>query len=164
MNEGESIQLKKIWVDRISEEGVSPVVATILLVAITVVLAALLYVMASGMGGLGGTPPPVIAFTPSHTSTEYLWTLTSIGSGRMVFKTDVFVQLKNESGFVITTEPLLSASGTHGFRYTSSGAPGYEYLSAGDVIGLDKAYGPGCFINLVNPAGTGQYAALYVQS
>ncbi len=36
------------------EEGVSPVIATILMVAITVVLAATVYIMVSGMGG-GGT-------------------------------------------------------------------------------------------------------------
>jgi len=155
--------LKKVWAERISRDGVSPVVATILLVAITVVLAAVLYIMAAGMGGLGSTPPPIIAFTPSHTSTEYTWTLTSIGSGRMVLKTDIFVQLRNESGFVITTERLDNASGTHGFKYTFSSAPGYEYISAGDVISLDKAYNSGTAITLVNPAGTGQYAVLYVQ-
>ncbi|MDO9537908.1 MAG: type IV pilin [Thermoplasmata archaeon] len=37
--------MKKIWKTRKSEEGVSPVIATILMVAITVVLAAVLYVM-----------------------------------------------------------------------------------------------------------------------
>ena len=36
------------------EEGVSPVIATILMVAITVVLAATVYIMVAGMGG-GGT-------------------------------------------------------------------------------------------------------------
>jgi flagellin-like protein len=155
-------QLKKKWVSLRSEDGVSPVIATILLVAITVVLAAVLYVMVSNMGGLGGTPPPVIAFTPSHNSTDYIWTLTSIGSGRMVLKNDTFVQLKNETGFIITTERLDIASGSHGFKYTSSSAPGYEYLSAGDVITLDKAYGAGTTITLVNPGATGQYSVLTV--
>jgi flagellin-like protein len=50
--------MKKIWKTR-SEEGVSPVIATILMVAITVVLAAVLYVMVIGMTpGGDGTPPP----------------------------------------------------------------------------------------------------------
>lgn len=40
--------MKKIWKQR-SEEGVSPVIATILMVAITVVLAAVLYVMVIGL-------------------------------------------------------------------------------------------------------------------
>ena len=47
--------MKKIWKTRKEEEGVSPVIATILMVAITVVLAAVLYVM---VVGLGGGPPP----------------------------------------------------------------------------------------------------------
>ena len=40
--------MKKIWKNR---SGVSPVIATILMVAITVVLAAVLYVMVMGFGG-----------------------------------------------------------------------------------------------------------------
>jgi flagellin-like protein len=39
---------KRHWRDR---KGVSPVIATILMVAITVVLAAVLYVMVMGLGG-----------------------------------------------------------------------------------------------------------------
>jgi flagellin-like protein len=48
--------MKKIWKN---EEGVSPVIAVILMVAITVVLAAVLYVMVSGMLGTTGTTPTV---------------------------------------------------------------------------------------------------------
>lgn len=48
--------MKKLWRN---EEGVSPVIAVILMVAITVVLAAVLYVMVSGMLGTTGTTPTV---------------------------------------------------------------------------------------------------------
>jgi flagellin-like protein len=48
--------LKKIWRIRKDSEGVSPVIATILMVAITVVLAAVLYVMVLGFGGTSSTP------------------------------------------------------------------------------------------------------------
>lgn len=41
--------MKKIWNVRKEKEGVSPVIATILMVAITVVLAAVLYVMVMGI-------------------------------------------------------------------------------------------------------------------
>ncbi|MFO7618098.1 MAG: type IV pilin N-terminal domain-containing protein [Thermoplasmata archaeon] len=44
--------MKKCWV---KDDAVSPVIATILMVAITVVLAAVLYVMVIGMGGETGT-------------------------------------------------------------------------------------------------------------
>lgn len=49
--------MKKIWAVRKDSEAVSPVIATILMVAITVVLAAVLYVMVLGFGGGGGTTP-----------------------------------------------------------------------------------------------------------
>ena len=49
--------MKRIWKTRRNEEAVSPVIATILMVAITVVLAAVLYVMVIGFGGGGGSTP-----------------------------------------------------------------------------------------------------------
>ena len=48
--------MKKIWKKR-SDEGVSPVIATILMVAITVVLAAVLYVMVMGIRPPDEIPP-----------------------------------------------------------------------------------------------------------
>ena len=48
---------------RKDEEAVSPVIATILMVAITVVLAAVLYVMVSGLIGGPSTSKPTVAFT-----------------------------------------------------------------------------------------------------
>ena len=56
------------------EDAVSPVIATILMVAITVVLAAVLYVLATGLFQ-GGSPsfPPTIAFVPSPAGTG-IWT------------------------------------------------------------------------------------------
>ncbi len=49
-----------------SPEAVSPVVAEILLVAITVVLAAVIYLMASGLLNSNPNVPPVVAFTGIH--------------------------------------------------------------------------------------------------
>jgi flagellin-like protein len=49
-----------------SPEAVSPVVAEILLVAITVVLAAVIYLMASGMLNSNPRLTPVVAFTGIH--------------------------------------------------------------------------------------------------
>ncbi len=47
--------MKKMW--KKNTKAVSPVIATILMVAITVVLAAVLYVMVMGFGGDGGSTP-----------------------------------------------------------------------------------------------------------
>jgi len=54
--------MKKMWKFRKDSRAVSPVIATILMVAITVVLAAVLYVMVSGYGG-GDTQTPTGSFT-----------------------------------------------------------------------------------------------------
>ncbi len=51
--------MKLKWKAQAKNEAVSPVIATILMVAITVVLAAVLYVMVIGMGGEAITPTPV---------------------------------------------------------------------------------------------------------
>ena len=52
----------KSWIIRKDEKAVSPVIATILMVAITVVLAAVLYVMVTGLL-TGGTAKPVVSLT-----------------------------------------------------------------------------------------------------
>lgn len=52
--------MRKNWKDR---KGVSPVIATILMVAITVVLAAVLYVMVMGFGGDNGGQAPAFSVT-----------------------------------------------------------------------------------------------------
>jgi len=54
--------MKKIWTMRKDGKAVSPVIATILMVAITVVLAAVLYVMVMGFGG-PSTQTPTGSFT-----------------------------------------------------------------------------------------------------
>lgn len=53
--------MKKMW--KLNNKAVSPVIATILMVAITVVLAAVLYVMVMGFGGDGGNETPSGSFT-----------------------------------------------------------------------------------------------------
>ena len=55
--------MKKSWIIRKDEKAVSPVIATILMVAITVVLAAVLYVMVTGLL-TGGTTRPTVSLVP----------------------------------------------------------------------------------------------------
>ena len=54
--------MKKMW--KLNNKAVSPVIATILMVAITVVLAAVLYVMVMGFGG-ETTQAPTASLNPS---------------------------------------------------------------------------------------------------
>jgi archaeal type IV pilus assembly protein PilA len=55
--------MKKMW--KKNNKAVSPVIATILMVAITVVLAAVLYVMVMGFGGSGTPQAPAVTLTKS---------------------------------------------------------------------------------------------------
>lgn len=64
---------------------------------------------------LGMTPP--IGFSKGSDSDNLIWTLSAIGGSASILKSNVYVQLKNTSILVIATEPLTTASGTHGFRY-----------------------------------------------
>lgn len=59
-----------MWKTRRRTEAVSPVIATILMVAITVVLAAVLYVMVMGFGG-PSTQTPTGSFVGTPTSGTY---------------------------------------------------------------------------------------------
>lgn len=52
------MKIKNIWKNN---EAVSPVIAVILMVAITVVLAAVLYVWAAGLASTGGSAPPAFS-------------------------------------------------------------------------------------------------------
>ena len=64
--------MKKIWKKRKNSEAVSPVIATILMVAITVVLAAVLYVMVMGFGTTGAqTPTGSFVGSPTNQTQGY---------------------------------------------------------------------------------------------
>ena len=75
--------MKKIWKTRRDREAVSPVIATILMVAITVVLAAVLYVMVMGFG-TGNQTTPTGAFASTRTGTgNYQVNLVSISANNV---------------------------------------------------------------------------------
>jgi hypothetical protein len=154
---------KSILMKRI--DGVSPVVGTILMVAISVVLAAILYVMSLNLVG-GNSVTPMIGATKSGTNNYYVWTVDAITGGGSILKSDIYVQLKNESGFVISTEPMLTigsvqgCNGTHGFSFVPASTG--NYIGVGDSFLLDKAYTTGCTITLVTPSGSSLYGVFTV--
>jgi len=69
--------MKKMW--KLNNKAVSPVIATILMVAITVVLAAVLYVMVMGFGS-GGDETPTASLSQTPTSTGYRITILSVST------------------------------------------------------------------------------------
>jgi len=78
---------------RKDEAAVSPVIATILMVAITVVLAAVRYVMVSGLLTPTGGGPRALGVLPGRSSDGTNWTLTftSVPSGLTVTGTKLTV-------------------------------------------------------------------------
>lgn len=154
--------MKKTWATRKNEEGVSPVVATILLIAITIILAAVLFVMASGMFGSPNSSPPIIGLNFSSGATDYVWTVTTISQATAVQQSDIYVQLKANGSitFVIATIKLADCNGLHGFLYAP--ATTGTTISAGDVFVLSKNYQPGTTISLVTPGALGLYCIMTV--
>ena len=148
--------MKNVW--KKNEAAVSPVIATILMVAITVVLAAVLYVMVMGMTppGEGGTPTGALgdADVSVNATSGYdiVITITSlspetsiadldykIGTGAT---TDVTTTVSYSAGsctFVDVGNDLTASTGDHfvirGQALTVEGAIFYlVYEPTGDVI------------------------------
>jgi len=74
--------MKKMW--KLNNKAVSPVIATILMVAITVVLAAVLYVMVMGFGGGGADETPSGSITYTTTADGYRVSIASISASDVV--------------------------------------------------------------------------------
>jgi len=87
--------MKRSWKDR---KGVSPVIATILMVAITVVLAAVLYVMVMGLGDISTTPNGQITKVEKTGTGGYKLTLSTFSPSTKL--TDIKV---NVNGTLFTS-------------------------------------------------------------
>ncbi len=126
-------------------EAVSPVVAEILLVAITVVLAAVVYLMASGIL-LGHTESiPVVAFAPGVTfeAGSDNVTLAIGGTTQNLYLFDYEFNLKVGSTYGVPTAfaatrtaASLAVNGT-AFRVTWTDVDGGGTLTGGDQIAVE---------------------------
>jgi archaeal type IV pilus assembly protein PilA len=110
--------MKKMWKMRKDKSAVSPVIATILMVAITVVLAAVLYVMVMGFGGSGGTTPTASLSATTSGSHVYKVTILSVSSTTIAI-----------SGLEVVVTGV-NVTGTPAITHVGSGTA----LSAGDYI------------------------------
>ena len=109
---------------RKNDEAVSPVIATILMVAITVVLAAVLYVMVSGLISTPQTSQQIgAAVSRSGDGTNWIITFTSVPSG--LAQTTTYFSLTTSSGgsTAVTAVPLSSLkTTTNGVTYYNTTA------------------------------------------
>jgi len=122
-----------------NKEAVSPVIGVILMVAITVVLAAVLYVWVSGFmtAGGGGAAPTAALGTPTLVGTNYTVKVTSISAKIDEGKVTIFV-MKNDVkqwsgglGSAVTTL-VNAASSSSGACYIDN--DGDDLLSTNDLI------------------------------
>ncbi|MBI5001612.1 MAG: type IV pilin [Euryarchaeota archaeon] len=112
-------------------EGVSPVIATILMVAITVVLAAVLYVMVSGyMSGAGGGEPYVML---TSNSAEMSKINVAVNRDEPLSSYKVYLFINNTKDNASSLETL--TPGTAG-NLTFIDGDGGGRLTTGDVFNI----------------------------
>ncbi len=144
--------MKKNWAIRKDAEAVSPVIATILMVAITVVLAAVLYVMVLGFGTTTNNTPAA-TYSKDTISNGKLITFVSI-TNKEVSWDDLTIQVTNSNGsgaYLPTKAALtgaagvsqpLSGSGVQGdIRIVVTDLAGNGVISGGDTISLTGTSG-----------------------
>jgi len=121
--------MKKTWAIRKDAEAVSPVIATILMVAITVVLAAVLYVMVLGFG-TGGGQTPTATYADESVLGGRKVTILAIEASDDVPWDDVTVQLTDGTNFA-AWEPL---------RADLDDGPGDSMNYSSDTLGSLTVY------------------------
>lgn len=136
---------------RKSEEAVTPVIATILMVAITVVLAAVLYAM---IGIFFQVDPNVHYVTAVVENGDKNWTIRVVGiEGGSLPTSDVRILVQEADATIgLKSTPVSDMeSGTYysGVRFISAGTDGF--LSVGDSFTLDRSlYGDQTHVSLTN--------------
>lgn len=148
--------MKKVWAFRKDAEAVSPVIATILMVAITVVLAAVLYVMVLGFGTGGTSTPSVQISSRTTTADGYKWQLTAPTSE--VTWTDFTVILQSgtlSSTWNTATQAALTGDGLEtqelgamtdlgpSFWLNITDIGGNGIMSNGDYFTIEGGFAPG---------------------
>jgi flagellin-like protein len=120
------------------DEAVSPVIATVLMVAITLVLAGVLFVIVRGLGETNDVAPPM-QFVRDNLNGQ----LTVIKSYKPIDLTQVEVQtgVDTHFGYNVPASSATRAAPAGDF-VALAGSPG-QVLTAGDVIDFCQDSGPG---------------------
>ena len=122
--------------DEKKDKAVSAIIGTILIVAITVVLAATLYAVLGGFSGLIGKPTPTASMSVSESgagtdSITYTLTFTSVSTN--VSLSDVVVRVVG-SGTTSTSSPLSSSSASFSNSSLTVSFTGGAYLTYDTTI------------------------------
>ena len=122
--------MRKVYKKR-DEDAVSPVIATILMVAITVVLAAVLYVMVIGMSEGGGDTAPVGAMASMTADSPTSATLTFSSFAPVPAPMDLKIILTPSTGNAIDYTFKTAPDSGNVTMTASSGAGFYMDLNSG---------------------------------
>jgi archaeal type IV pilus assembly protein PilA len=131
------------------DEAVSPVIAVILMVAITVVLAATVYVWVSGFGAQSGNPQKSMALTSAGTlsGSNKTYTVASATSGMKWSDITVTVNGATQTQYVVAStacgaipaaQPANTYAACSGGNFVSSTG---SVVNAGDTITVEGASG-----------------------
>ncbi len=120
---------------RADRRAVSPVIATILLVAITVVLAAVLYVMVSGLFNTHNTTTKFLGVSLGQSGSGADWILTFASMSSGLTQNDTLLTLISINGGTAFPATALYAleGGVNGVQYIAA-AYGPVTLSVGDRV------------------------------
>ena len=121
--------MKRIYKN--NEEAVSPVIATILMVAITVVLAAVLYVMVIGMGDTGTIETPLGLNDAGRTTTTFTILVSNSPDGAMIYGT-LYSFTHANVVTVVTNVTVYSAGGVAMAWYEPT--PGWNIGGGGNDV------------------------------
>ena len=98
--------MKRIWK---KDDAVSPVIATILMVAITVVLAAVLYVMVSGLLGGTGDTVTTMGVDKGKSGDGTRWILTIVDTPSGLTTGGTFIEIFKPDGSINLTKTDFAA-------------------------------------------------------
>jgi archaeal type IV pilus assembly protein PilA len=142
-------EMKKIWKIRKDSKAVSPVIATILMVAITVVLAAVLYVMVMGFGGSDAQTPTGSFGTKVNQGDNTWWVYMGV-----ISPSTNWDECKLSVGGTLSAALTKTALGNlDGISFNVTDLANDDRISNGDYIILEDV-----------PTGTTNIALVYIET
>ena len=128
----------KSWIIRKDEKAVSPVIATILMVAITVVLAAVLYVMVTGLlAGPGATRPQVTFGQPDAVTNGFEFDVAGVTLTKAAANYRVALSVNGTSAGTAATLAASMTIGGYTIAWTDLGGEGD--LTGGDTFRVTRS-------------------------
>ena len=130
------------------EKGVSPVVGTILLIAITIALAAVVATLVGGLGGAAGAAPSsILSVTAQKTGDNEVTLTISHDGGDDLKVTDLIVRAENGAGskYEISGSDLQTEFNVgETFTVGEEGTVTYTYtdIEAGEIISVIIVHDP----------------------